>query len=440
MLVLALLLVVLNGITVAKASNISPLDEEMWIDHLIHGSELEIVHSGDRLSEESVYELCVRGGPTLGELHPPCDERPLRPADFRWHGVNLAGHTPFYFLVTGPIARVLRATPIDLPPSDSLATWARLLGTGWLLLGWYLVLRIGDLLRVHRRRLVVALLLLSATPALLQASTTVNPDQTAVPSGAAVLLAILLWERRGRGLLWVVLAAIAAAALDPTNTVAVVLGVAYVAFRAATTWRRAPDEEARPWTGYAAAGVVLVVAGWAGSRGWDWIGSWFSTPHPVPGIDLSTNPVSGVKVVGTDGLSFDQLFGTKTIFGIFPPFDDAPGFYTPRSTGAYLFFVELATFLSIGAMLVVALRNRIVERITSLDFALVTALIVTPSLFVLRNYWVGGSFGPTFARFGLAAIPAMAIVIAGAGRHQITRAAVLVVAVGLYVTALIAVL
>jgi len=436
MLVLVVLLIFLNGVTVIKASNISPLDEEMWIDHLVHGAQFEIAHSGDLLSEESIYELCERGGPTLGGSHPPCNERPLRPADFRWHGVNIAGHTPFYFLVTGPIARVLRATPIDLPPSDSLATWARLLGTGWLLLGWYLVLRIGDILHVHRSQLVVALVLLSATPALLQASTIVNPDQTAVPAGAAVLLAVLAWERRGSGIFWVVAAAVTASALDPTNALAVILVLAYLGLRAAATWKGDRERPTRPWTSYVALAGVLVVAGVVGSRGWDWIGSWFSTPHPVPNVDVSRNPVNGLGVVGTQRLSIDQLFGSETVFGILPPFNDPAGFYSPRSTSLYLLFAQTATYLSIGAMLVFALRNTIADRLTSINAALVVALLVGPSLFVLRNYWVAGTFGPTFARFGLAAIPALAIVIATAGRTRVSRGLIVVVAAGLYVTAL----
>jgi hypothetical protein len=451
MLVLILLLFTLNGITVHRQSSVSALDENQWIDHLFRASKFEIAHAGERIEDETVREFCIRGGLTLPSHHPPCDAKHIDAKRYGFFGgVNIAGHTPFYFLLTAPIARALRASPIDLPPDDSLVTWARLLGTVWLLIGWYLVLRIGDILTVPRRWLVVALVFLSATPALLHASTIVNPDQTALPTGAAVLLALLAWERRGRGMVWVVLAALIAAAFDPTNGLAILVGLAYLAFRVivgATGPARGEDagdgeddgagEDApRPWRAYLTVAILMVIAGVIGNEAWNHLDAWFFTAHPVVGVDLSKNPVQQIVGLGSQGLGFTQLFGPRTIFSSFPPFDDGAIIYTKRFDSVYLTMATAAQLLAIGAMVAVALRDSIRSKIGSASFALMVGLLVSPTLYVLHDYWVGGSFYQPVARYGLSAMPFLAIVVATAARTRFSKLLLVAVTAGLYLAAI----
>ena len=116
MLLLILLVFTLNGITTHKVSQVSRIDEHFWIDHLVRGSKFEIAQAGDHLTDEATVELCLRGGVGFLGAKEKCPPGKVDPRDIVWKGVNIAGHTPFYFLIIGPVARVLReAITIDLP-------------------------------------------------------------------------------------------------------------------------------------------------------------------------------------------------------------------------------------------------------------------------------------------------------------------------------------
>lgn len=435
MLLLALLVFTLNGITLHKVSTVSVIDESYWIDYLVRGSHFEIEQAGDRILPESVREVCTRGSPANGK---PCGEHP-RAKDYFFKGVNVTGHSPFYFLVTGPIARALRATPIDLPPNDSLVTWGRLLSSAWLLLGLYFMLRAGEILRVRRSMLVVASVLIAATPALLHATTTVNPDATAFAAGAAVLWAGLAWERRGKGIWLVALTTLIAAAFDPTNGIGVFILLSYFALRAIAGATGDGDEHTRRWQEYAKLAAVMVVAAIVANRGWDRLYSWLQQ-HVLtvpPQIDVSKNPIS--RAYSVDRISVGQLIGGQTIFAFLPPFGDValPAarsdlFYVTLARGA-----ELLTLVGIGAVL---LRDRLSSAISTLGFALLAALLATPTLLVIYNYVVGSTYDQIVPRYGLSALPAITIVLAAAVRTRLSQTVLVAVAAGLYLSAIIVVL
>jgi hypothetical protein len=441
MLLIAALVLVLNGITLHKVSSVSNLDEQYWVDHLVRGSHFEIEQSGDVITQEALRELCKRGFEG-GAPGPPCHAGHLDPRKYLPKGVNYAGHSPFYFLITGPIARVLRASPIDLPPNDSLLTWGRLLGSAWLLLGIYLTLRAGELLNVRRSILVIALILIAATPALLHADTIVNPDATAFAAGAGVLYAGLLWERRGKGIWFVALAALIAAAFDPTNGIGVFVVLAYFALRAigrATSNDDKNDKYVRSWQEYAKVAAVIVVAAVLANRGWDRLYGFLqdnvlTQPPPIP---KGKNPITHAYAV--DSLSLTQLIGSQTIFSLLPPFADvalpaarSDAFYTTLAKGA-----ELLTLVGIGAVL---LRDRLTSAISTLGFALLAALLACPTLLVIYNYVVGSTYDAPVARYGLSALPAVAIVLAAAVRTRFSELVLVAVAAGLYVSAIVVVL
>ena len=440
MLLLIVLVFTLNGITTHKVSQVSKIDEQYWIDHLVRGSNFEITQSGDRVTDEAIDELCRRGGAGVARAQKSCVRGHIDATKLGiWKGVNIAGHTPFYFLITGPIARVLRATPIDLPPDDSIVTWARLLGSVWLLIGWYLVLRVGELLAVNRRMLVTALIFLSATPALLHASTIVNPDQTAVPAGAAVLFAALMWERRGKGVTWVALAALVGAALDPTNALAILAVMLYFVFRVVARQMGDGDDSTRPWADYLKVAVVMGVAVLLANRGWDWITVHFIAHPGIPGLDLSKSPTALAYELKGDGLGIWHLIGGDIIFSMFPPFRDiAPPLQRVHP------LADLATIIAemfaIGALVAVLLRDKIKDRLGALGFATVAALLVSPTALVIYNYAVGGTFDHPIWRYGLCLLPLIAVILAVAVRTTVSRWAFTGLTAALYLSAVVLVL
>jgi hypothetical protein len=440
MLLLAVLLFTLNGVSSHKVSSVSAIDETYWIDSLVRGSRFETVDQGDPITQEAVRERCTRGS-QLGKTR-PCEPGHLDAERYGFYqGVNItAGHSPFYFLVTGPIARVLRASPIDLPPNDSLVTWARLLGTAWLLLGWYLVLRVADLLAINRKLVVIALLVMSATPQLLHISTIVNPDQTAVPAGAAMLLAAVAWDRR-RCKLWVfALTVLVAAALDPTNGVGLVAAMAYLGFRwYASASKGEAEPDGRGWRDYATMALVVVVAGVLANRGWDYFSEYFLQGDVPKGVNLENTPTARSYSLEGRSIGFWHFIGPTPTFSMFPPFYDvAPP--VPRQEPSYVFFARLADYLAIGAMLAVVLRDGLRERFSDITFATLTALLVSPTLIVAYFYVVGGTYDQPIARYGMSAVPILALVVAAAVRTRMTRGLLVAIAVGLYVSAIYVVL
>ncbi len=453
MLLLAALVLILNVTTALRVGEVSAIDEQYWIDHLHRGADFEIERAGAPILQETVREKCERGmAPSVLQVEPvpPCEPGHLNPRKYGyWHGVNIAGKEPFYFFVTGPIARVFQATPLDLPPNDSLITWARLLGSAWALAGLYCILRIGELLAVHRRRLVVACMFIVATPALLHANTIVNPDTTALFAGAAMLLAALVWERTGqrRHLLLLGLAALVGSAFNEKNAIGVLLVLAYFGIRALSRRtssagnREEGDDDAgrdadvRTWRQYAMAGALLVVALYLANNGWDWLYGQLQahvfTAPPAP--DLSNNPIA--LLYGNRDAGFWDYFGLDTIFRMFPPFQDiAPP--AERTHELYLTLAKGAEYIAIGALLAVVLRDKLTSKLSMLGCATVATLLIAPTLTVLRNQWVGGTFDEPVWRYGLGALPALAIIIASSVRTRFAQVAFTVFTALLYVSAL----
>ena len=434
MLLLASLVLVLNVSTTLRVDRISRIDEQYWIDHLLHGADFSIDRNGVKILQETVREKCERG--LEGEFVPKCERGHLKPAKYGyWHGVNITGAEPFYFFTTGPIARALRATPIDLPPNDSLVTWARLLGSAWALAGLYCLIRAGEILGVRRRMLLLACVFIMATPALLHANTIVTPDATALLAGAAVLLAALSWERRGSPLWLLALVTLVVSAFSEKNGIGVLLVLAYFGLRAlAGHFGSAQDDDLRPWQDYAKTAAVLVVALFLANKGWDHLYAWigdglFSPPHMA---DVSGNPIA--VSYGNKDIGFWHLFGPTTVFMMFPPFQDV----APRiehTHPLYAVMAKSAEFVAIGAMIAVALRDKLTSKLSVLGYATLGTLLVSPTLTVIRNQLEGGTFDQPVWRFGLSAMPALAIVIACAPRSKSAVRAVTLLTVLLYVGA-----
>ncbi len=438
MLVLAVLIILLNGVTVFRVSSVSRIDERYYIDDLIKASDFSVNQSGDRLAPETLVELCERGGQAPLRF-PPCTEHP-NAKGFAVGGVNWLESVPTYFFLTGVPARALRALPIDLSPRDSLVTWARLLGTAWLLLGCYFTLRIGDLLGVRRRNVVLGLLLAVATPALLHASTIVNPDATAFAAGSGVLLAVLAWERRHCGLWVPLLAAFAAAAVKLPNTVGIMVALAYVAIRAVRTRLGKDDDDLRSIVDYAKVLIGVALGAVVAIKGLDAV--WDQVRHHMigkPDTDVSSAPgvVALANHYKVDSISGDDVIGATTIFSIFPPVNDiAPP--EARLGGLYNTFAQAAGYLMIAALVVIPLAaRRFTDRVAQLGGATLAAMLITPSLFVVYWYVFLGTNDLVVPRYGLSAMPAVVIVLAAvSSRGRIGTWLLGFAAAGMYLTAL----
>jgi len=440
MVLLAATVLVLDVATTRTESSVSAVDEREHIDHLIRASRGDVPRDGLILSQPTLRELCSRGSEYIE--WPPCKPGRLDPADYAVGGVNVAADTPFYYLVTGPAARLLRAVT---PGWESLVTWGRVLGAAWLLLGFYLVLRIGDQFEIPRWPLASALILVAALPIVLAASTTITPDASAIVVGAGCLLAALTWERTGH-VGWLVVAGLISATavlFRTTNGVGVLVVIAYLGFRALARARKQTRGEARSLRQYAVAAVALALSVPAAVAVWDAADErFYPTPYqPYTPAELETaGTLDPLRAGESQELHGEDVFGGTALFSLFPPVYEAVS-PTRRSTGPNAPWYQAAVFsaflLMVGALLLVVFRLSVGDRLHALGLGTAAALIVASPLMVVYYFYKNDALNPTVARFGLSALPAVALVLAAAARERLAFVVLCVVAAATYSTALL---
>ena len=439
MLVLTLLVLVLNVLTLRSVSHVSAIDEREHIDYLMRGSHGRIGQNGDTLTQETLRELCSRGSEII-TVWPPCAPD-LDPADFSPGGLNVSTDTPFYYLVDGVGARALRALT---PGWESLVTWGRALNSLWLLVGFYLALRAGELLGVRRWPLVAGLVVVAAVPAQLHASTAVNTDATAFASGAAMLLAVLAWERRRRGL-WIVAAAGALVVFEATNTLGLLIALGYLGLRALAA-ARGDGDTALPWRRYAAPAAALALGALVAAGTWE-VASRQLSPPPRENTIGALEHREATEVLDptraffqVDGVPWREILSAETVFAMLPPTVDvaAPAVRTtePNATW-YRLAATAASILLAGCLLAALFRFSLRDRVVILGVVTLGLLIVAAPVFNLYNYLANDYYDRIVPRFGLSALPAIAVVLAGFARTRPVQGVLAVVAVGLYGTALL---
>jgi hypothetical protein len=440
MVVLTLLVGVLTIATVRHVTAVSKIDEREHIDFLVKAAHFRLDQVGDRPAPETLTELCTRGSEYFSFA--PC--RPgTQDASKNLPGGVIAVSSPApYFFITGPIARALQAiSPKALPPQDSLVTWARLLGGVWLLLGCYFTIVAGDLLGVRRLLVFWALVLAIGTPALLHATTTVNPDATAFAAGAGVLLAAMAWEQRRVGLWLLAVAAFAAAALKLPNTVGIVVVIAFLFGRAICRRFDTGGEELRPVLDYAKAIAVLAVGAVIGVRYWTYLYDFLR--HNVvakPDTNVTTNRDAEqiINLYNVHGLSADEIFGTGTVPPLLPPVVDvAPPI--ARQEGIYEAVATLARYLFVVPVLgLLVAGRRFQRRLSVLAVGALAALLVTPILWILYWYFVAGTNDHIVPRYGLSGFPVLVVLLAAAaGRGRIGTWVLGVAGTTMYLAALL---
>jgi hypothetical protein len=421
MLILGVLVVILNGLHVYSYTAVSPFDENLHIDQLVRSSRFELVQTDDGLSQEAMHEVACRGSEVV--VFPACKEGRYEPNDFSYNGWNTASSAPpYYYLVTGATARILSA-----PAGNSIVNWGRVLGSLWLLVGVYFVVRAAEYFSVRRLPLVLGVIVVVASPSLLHASNTINSDATAFVGGAAVLLAGLSWERR-RAPLWLLGVAAAFCALfDSTNALGVVVVLFYFLVRAVASHRHKLIEAVRPWREYLVAGLVAAASAAVAVLSWRVV-------YQLLSHDVDLSQTDQVRAFRIDHLDLKMLLGKDTLFSVFPP--PGSGYIPPiLDTTAYSLFTQAALILLGGLLIAAAVRTSFADRLSALSAATVAALILTPVMFVIYNFVSASQYFPILPRNALTALPAVAVVAAAAARTRFGIALLGVVAVGLYLSA-----
>jgi hypothetical protein len=423
MLVAAALVFVLNGLHVHEYTSVSPFDENLHIDQLVRYSRFQFVQVDDGLSREAMHEIACRGSQLV--VFPACRAGDYTGNDYSYRGWNTASSAPpYYYFVTGVTARVL-----SLPFGNGIVNWGRVLGSIWLLVGIYFLVRASEYFAVSRLALLLGVALVIATPSLLHASNTISSDASAFVSGAAVLLAGLAWER-GRIPLWVLAVAAAfCASFDSTSALGVVVVLSYFLVRALAGQRRKVIDAVRPWRDYLVAGVVAAGSAAAAILTW-------RTVYQLVSHDVDLSHTDQVKAFHINHLELKMLLGKDTVFSIFPPIQ---GYVPPvLTTTAYALFTQAALFLIIGLLIAAAVRTNLADRLSAMGAATLLALVVTPVLFVIYNFVSASQYFPILPRNGLAALPAIALVVAAVPRTRLGIALLGVVAAGLYAAAAVA--
>lgn len=442
MLVLTAAVLALNVPTVRVASEVSKLDEREHIDHLVRGSQGEIGRHREVLRQETLRELCRRGS----EIHayPPCSAGELDATEFAIGGGNIAPPGSVYYLPTGLTARFLRALPVG---GDSLVSWGRLLGSVWLLGGFYLALRIGDLLRLDRRVVAVALVMAAAIPTQLHAATAINPDVSAFAAGAVVLLAALVWERGSKGV-WVLgVAAAVAMLLDDSNGVGVLVALLYLGCRGLARRLGRTDEDRRTTSQYCLALVVTLVIAVVSVAGWSALRDVVQDPIPqadrISFADATDEERARLdptrERLDVDHLRIETIANARELFAMFPPVVDVAPPDRRLSTFEavwYRVFERAVLFVLVGVILAVVFRATLRDRVSALGIATLTGLLVAPVLIHLYNWFEYGYFEPTVPRFGLSALPVVVLLAAAMARRPVARAVLVALTGGLYLTAL----
>jgi hypothetical protein len=417
MLILGVLVVILNGLYVQSYDEVSPFDEVLHIDQLVRYSRFEFVQTDDGISQEAMHEMACEL-----DVGMPCTDGRLDAENFSYKGWNTASSAPpYYYFLSGVTARALSALA-----GNSIINWGRILGSLWLLVGVYFVVRAAEYFAASRISLLLGVIMVVATPPLLHATNTINSDTTAFVGGAAVLLAGLSWEQR-RAPLWLLgVAAAFCASFDSTNALGVVVVLFYFLVRAVASRRQKLVEAVRPWQQYLVAGVVAAVSAAVAVLTWKVV-------YQLVSHDVDLSQTDQVRAFKIDHLDLKMLLGRETLFSAFPP----PGFgYLPQilKTTAYSLFAQAAVIL-IGGLLIAAAVRAVADRLSALGVATVAALILTPVLFVIYNFVSASQYFPILPRNALTGLPAVVIVVAAVARTRFAIALVGIVAVGLYLSA-----
>jgi len=300
----------------------------------------------------------------------------------------------------------------------------------------------GRLAGIRTAPLLAALTFVPVMPAALHASSTVNPDASAILVGAVVMLLGLAWER-GRIPLWTL--AVAGAIAGGTKftsllAVGVMCGLFLVRAqpvalgrawwerrKARRTARRLDDDRDRSLdvpnlpgaddsisprrpVEYLLGIVVMLGTAFVVSGLWLTFDRMRATIDPIQVPQNQTLAFHGIPPAYS-------VFSPTQVFAWLPPWN---GYDPVRFTSPYVIDARtLMTYVFAGAVILAALR--VARRDTISLFAiccLVAALVGAPA-FVLLNVGVSKVLVNPEARYGLSLVPFMAAIVASYARNRI---------------------
>ncbi len=387
------LIVILHVIDYTR---VSPLDELQHYDYMIRVvRDQEVVLRGDQFTQEAVRtEACE--GLDAEFQPPPCRPGHYDPPTFQEGGFNTAYiHNPAYYAVSGAIAAGMSGAV----GSDSLFTTGRLTGALWLAAGLVLIwLCMAELVVPLAIRLVILALVITA-PLVIEASSVITPDATALLAGAAVLHAVLRIDRGARW--WPAgLVAIGAVALKSTNVLAVVLGIVYLGMRHLQLGREARwglrDRTAIRRSVLAIAamvgGALIVGAAW---------GVYSSSRARVPTLDIPMARRFHTESIGIDEFLRNVPAGITPLDAPYVPSEMKAPWVEPFALLVDRFFlVGLASAALLG---VPGSRQR------GLAMATFVTLALMGPIFVIVNFVFQGTYVGIPHRYGLSLVPALVV-------------------------------
>jgi hypothetical protein len=395
------------GLYIGAHPRLSYVDEVQHYDYLTKVSGGHFVRRGEVLGQRSMRMLSCRGIDIADEEYarfydqpqelPPCDSENFSPALFPEKGVNHTSvHPPFYYLVTGLLARALRV----VTPARSLLTAARLANIFWfavaLSLLWKLMAELGAPIM---GKASAALVFATAFP-LVQTFGAVGPDAASFAAGAGVVLAAMRYERRSKG--GVVMLAVAAAiavAIKETNVIAIGLALLLLLTRAALK----PASATRLVIG----GLVMIFAALAVGGAWLAIDS-----HDAR---LPTKEIPLIARFQQDSISVDDV--TSQLGSMVTPVHDVlpPG---DMRIAAVAVHGELLDLMILGLAFAAAVFGARLSPAGPLARSAIVVMILGGPAMVVANRLLLDIYVQIPQRYGFSMVPALVALAAWSARRR----------------------
>lgn len=383
-LALVLLAVGLVFIHVRAVPRLSPIDEFQHADALHRAIAGRLTTTGDLVAPAVLDAASCRGVENV--KLPPCGG-PHQAADFPDGGYDTADiHPPGYYFATAWLSAPLRWAGVGEIDAG------RLIGGLWLGLGlallWELALAIGS----GRAAAAAVCVLAATTVSVLEASSAIGPDSTAMAAGGLAMLAVVRVES-GRWPLWTLaLAGVLAGATKAHNLVGILA---------------ASVQRGLAGTAPAAVGAGLLLAAGAAAQL-----LWLAARHALGHQGGATIALSQAEYVSNLNPRDVVLQTIQFFTPVNAPFTPAPLANWQVGIIHYLLNLLLTGAVLGGVLFLPAGRAR------SLAVGVMVAALVGGPVLVVATFLTAHSYVPSFPRYGLSLLPGMfALLAVGGGRR-----------------------
>lgn len=420
MFAIMLLPVTLVSLHVKIYRTFSPIDERQHVDYLYRISRGELLGMGVQIGQDALRDEACRGV-DWPMFNPPCHpNEPYNPDIYPDLGYNSAHiHPPTYYFLTAIAVKTFDVIGI----AENFVSAGRVAGGLWLALALVLFWHVGASLGIGVIARVIVMVLLLTTPTILHASSTVNPDASALFAGTLLLLATITFERvRGRTVLMLPIVAAVAVGLKATNLLAVGACAVYLLIR----WRSQSSTQQkgeRSGRELLVGAGALIAGGVAVAVVWMFIHGQLVRAPIDPQIDrFQVDSLSGSDVAG-------QLFALVT------PINNPwlPSFF---NNVAVTSIVRLLNLVLIVATFGAVVTVRSLGRSETIALSGAAILLVGGMGLTLSNYYLNsGIFVEIPARYGISLLPFLFVALAAILRWGLTVFIVGVLAAASGVTA-----